>query len=74
MSCDNCMKHRPGIFNDGHFKCPECDQIYVLAGVGPGNYWERIEDQIEEIEGHYKNWGKTEGSKKRVGWLKSLIP
>lgn len=49
MSCDNCMKYRPDNWLDKKiFICPECGEIYVLAGVGPGNYWESKKDQDEE--------------------------
>ena len=51
MSCDNCMKHRPDdVLFTGikTFTCPECKQIWVTAGVGPGNYWETPEDQEKE--------------------------
>jgi len=41
MSCNNCMNHRPDRPHDKKgFACPECNQKYRLAGVGPGNYWE----------------------------------
>ena len=70
MACDNCMKHRPDKLNDGHFKCPECEQIYVLAGVGPGNYWEEIEHQLSEINQLGIN---SESLGERIKYLKSLM-
>ena len=69
MSCDNCMKHRPDRENEGNFMCPECGQVYVLAGVGPGNYWVRIEDKI--IEG-LKYSIPTEDEIRRIAELKAL--
>ena len=76
MSCGNCMKQRP-TRHVGHFKCSECGQIYVLAGVGPGNYWEKIEVQLLEINKLYKNWERegwdTGSLGKRIEYLKSLI-
>ena len=31
------------------FVCPECGQRWVLAGVGPGNYWEPRELRAKEV-------------------------
>jgi len=62
MSCENCMKYRPdipqlsqeeihqGYRNEISFTCPECGEIYVLAGVGPGNYWETKKEHDKEKE------------------------
>jgi len=38
MTCNNCMQYRPDFGST--FTCPECNQKFKLAGVGPGNYWE----------------------------------
>lgn len=37
--CD-CMKHKTG---GERFTCPDCGQVWVLAHVGPGPYYERLE-------------------------------
>lgn len=51
MSCENCMRHRPGILHSSNtFICPECDQEYKKAGVSPGNYWEKIELKKSRIK------------------------
>jgi len=47
-NCKNCMRHRPDNWKQSQFTCPECGQVWVLAGVGPGDYWEKKEDQDNE--------------------------
>jgi len=47
MSCNNCMLHRPPP-GSTTFTCPECNEVYVLANVWPGNYWEAKHEQDEE--------------------------
>ena len=49
MSCINCMDYKPG---DGSttFKCPECSTLWILAGVSPGNYWEPLERDKDDVE------------------------
>ena len=42
------MDHKPAF---GHaFTCPECGQEWVLAGVGPGNYYEKREEQEAQAQ------------------------
>ena len=61
------MNHKPpykvSASGVNKFTCPECKQIWVLAGVGPGNYWEPLEKNqsektfAETIINDFKNQG-----------------
>lgn len=53
------MSYRPENYRIvKEFTCPECGEVYVLAGVGPGNYWETKKDHDEEIR-KYKEFEES---------------